>query len=173
MEQPGENEKLCRRLIVDYKRVTGFEKKSYVAESELEQKLGNHDRSMEILEQTIRALPNAPQSVLRLSDMQSEKGRFEDVIRTMNYAFVAYSETQLSINGAYMVFLKCLVEDAILHQKQMKNEPVTQAQIDHMRAQYEKTEQVFPMAAIHHKRSVGGLWKKLDISSNSLCFVLY
>lgn len=156
MERATENEELCRELIAEYRRYLPFEEKSYVAESELEQKLGNHDRSIAILRESIRTLPNAPQSALRLANMQLERGYFEEVIQTTNYAFVASVETQPSINISYMVFVKCLAEDALLHQRLMNGEPVTQVQIDHIRNQYETIQKTFPVTSMVYKSAIEG-----------------
>ena len=53
MEAPDVDERLCRELIADYHRLLPYEEKAYVAESELEDMLGNHERSLEILREAL------------------------------------------------------------------------------------------------------------------------
>lgn len=148
------NKELCRALVADYQRYLPFEEKAYVAESKLEEKLGNHDRSLEILENTIQKLPNAPQAALRLADKQFDRGRYEEVTQTVAYAFVASSESQPSINISYLVFLRVLAEDAVLHQRLMRNEPVTKEQIEEMRGRYQTFKEAFPLAALRFKEAI-------------------
>lgn len=154
LENARENEDTCRALIADYHRILPHEEKAYVAESELDERLGNHEQSLKILEETIQKLPNAPQAALRLADKQFERGRYEEAIQTTSYAFVASSESQPSINISYLVLLRLLAEDAVLHQNLLRGDPVTQQQIDQMREKYHTYEEAFPMAGMHFKGAI-------------------
>lgn len=154
LENVLENEDACRALIADYHRVLPHDEKAYVAESELEEKLGNHERSLEILQEAIQKLPNAPQSALRLADKQFERGRYMEAIQTTSYAFAASSESQPSISISYLVLLRLLAEDAVLHQRLMKGDPVTQQQIDQMREKYRTFEDAFPVAGMQFKGAI-------------------
>lgn len=154
LENARENEDACRSLIADYHRILPHEEKAFVAESELEEKLGNHKRSLEILEDAIQKLPNAPQAALQLADKQFERGRYEEVIQTTSYAFAASSESQPSINIPYLVLLRLLAEDAILHQHLREGRQVTQQQIDRMRDKYHTFGKAFPLAGMRFKGTI-------------------
>ncbi len=114
-DDPVKNEEICREIISNYKAYLPYEEKAYMAESELEAALGNSERSMEVLVKTVESLANASQCALRLADMQLERGRFEDVVKTTNYAISASAEVQPSINIPYLLLVRTLAKDAILH----------------------------------------------------------
>lgn len=149
MEDSVGNEALCKDLISSYQKYLPFEEKAFVAESELASNLGQHSRSLEILEQTLEKMNNAPQCALRLADKQLEQGRFQEASRTVNYAMMASAETQASINVPYLIYVKCLAEDAVLHQRILAGETITPEEIACVRGNYEKLESHFPM--IHMK----------------------
>lgn len=84
LNDPIGNEYECRAIIANYKRYIPYEEKVYVAESELEEALGNADRSMEVLHEALASRENASQCSIRLADMQMDRGLYEDVIATSN-----------------------------------------------------------------------------------------
>lgn len=67
---------------------------------------------------------------------------------------MASSESQPSISSAYLVLLRLLAEDAVLHQHLMRGDPVTQRQIDQMREKYDTFRKVFPMAGMNFKKAI-------------------
>lgn len=138
MKDFSKNEKLCREIIADYKKNLPYEEKSAVAESELEEKLGNHGKSKEILAQTVKERFNAPQCALRLLDLQLQQGEFEEALRTSDYFLIASCEAQPSTNTNYQLYVRCLAEDAILHKKLYEDGSVTEDEVERMKGLYEK-----------------------------------
>ncbi len=138
MKNPSKNEKTCREIIDDYKKNLPYEEKSSVAESELEEKLGNHEKSKEILAQAIKERFNAPQSALRLLDLQLQHGEFEEALRTSDYFLIASCEAQPSTNLNYQLYVRCLAEDAIIHKKYFENGNVTEDEVERIKGMYER-----------------------------------
>lgn len=138
MKNPSDNEEICREIIADYKKNLPYEEKSSVAESELEEKLGNHERSKEILEQAVKERFNAPQAALRLLDLQLQHGEFEEALRTSDYFLIASCEAQPSTNLNYQLYVRCLAEDAILHKKYFEKENVTEDEVERLKGMYER-----------------------------------
>lgn len=69
-KDPIANEDECRHIIAHYKKYLPYEEKASMAESELEEALGNAESSMNVLKEAIRTYANASQCALRLADMQ-------------------------------------------------------------------------------------------------------
>lgn len=138
MKNFSKNEKLCREIIADYKKNLPYEEKSAVAESELEEKLGNHDTSKEILAKTVKGRFNAPQCALRLLDLQIQHGEFEEALRTSDYFLIASCEAQPSTNANYQLYVRCLAEDAVLHKKYYEDGSVTEEEVERMKNLYER-----------------------------------
>lgn len=138
------NEAACRQLIADGKRYLPYEEKIYMCESELESKLGNQEQSMAILKEALQRLPNAPQCALRLMDMQMERGLYRQVIETADYGISASCEAQPSINIPYLLFIRTLAQDAILHQRKAAKETVTAEEIDALHTVYGTLKTEFP-----------------------------
>lgn len=138
MKDFSKNEKLCREIIADYRKNLPYEEKSAVAESELEEKLGNHERSKGILVQAVKERFNAPQCALRLLDLQFQHGEFEEALRTSDYFLIASCEAQPSTNTNYQLYVRCLAEDAILHKKHYEDGSVSEEDVERMKGLYEK-----------------------------------
>lgn len=138
MKDPSQNEKICREIIADYKKNLPYEEKSAVAESKLEEKLGNHEKSKEILAQALKKRFNAPQSALRLLDLQLQHGEFEQALRTSDYFLIASCEAQPSTNTNYQLYVRCLAEDAILHKKFFEEGSVTKDEVERIKGLYER-----------------------------------
>ena len=141
---PLQNEALCRELIADYKRYIPYEEKSHMSESELEEALGNGERSMEVLLHVVDEHPTAPQCALRLADMQMDRGMFGEVIKTCNYGLSASCEVQPSINIPYLILLRTLCKDALLFKRMHQGMHVTADEIDMLVKEYEFIRAEFP-----------------------------
>lgn len=135
-EDPVKNGKLIKAMISDYKRVLPDEEKAYVAESEYEARLGNMEKSEKVLIKAIESMNNAPQCALKLLDIQLSKGKYEEALKTSNYYMMASCEIQPTTNVAYMIYARCLTEDAILHMRYMKGEEITSDDINTMKKKY-------------------------------------
>lgn len=131
------NEEKCREYIADYKKHLPYEEKASVAESELEEKLGNHERSKEILEERVNERFNAPQCALKLLDMQFSRGEFEEALKTCNYFAIANCEAQPSTNQHYQAYIRCLVEEALLHKKHYNGESVSEREVSRIKDLYD------------------------------------
>lgn len=133
-----------------------------MAESELEAALGNHERSLSVLNEAISVLPNAPQCSLRLTDMQLERGMYEDVVHTARYGLSASAETQPSINIPYMYYVMALAGDALLHRKYAESNEVPQDEVTRIRNSYAKMLNKFPELR-RHKDNIVMRIKMLDM----------
>jgi tetratricopeptide (TPR) repeat protein len=140
---PVENETELRTLLAQYKELLPSEEKAYVSESELEEALGNHDRSMEVLARSIQCHSNASQSALKLADQQFERGMFADVMDTCNYGLAASVEPQPSINVPYLLLLRVMSKDHLLHRKAIQ-ETVHESEVQEIRDEYKLLLEEFP-----------------------------
>lgn len=138
------NEAASRQLIADGKRYLPYEEKVYMCESELESKLGNQEQSMAILKEALQRLTNAPLCALHLVDMQMERGLYRQVIETADYGISASCEVQPSINIPYLLLVRTLAQDAILHQRKAAKETVTAEEIDALHTAYGVLKSEFP-----------------------------
>ena len=114
------------------------------AVKELEEALGNGERSMEVLLHVVDEHPNAPQCALRLADMQMDRGMFGEVIKTCNYGLSASCEVQPSINIPYLILLRTLCKDALLFKRMHQGMHVTADEIDMLVKEYEFIRAEFP-----------------------------
>lgn len=150
MLKPEENEKICRELIKDYQSSFPADEKSRVAEAELEDALGNPKRAMEVLTRALEQLPNAPQCALRLADKQMDCGMYDVVVKTCNYGLAASCAAQPAIYAPYLLLLRTLATDALLHRKAA----VTSGEIADLDQQYALLEECFPTLCSRYDRSV-------------------
>ena len=107
-----------------------------MAESELEEALGNAESSMNVLKEAIRTYANASQCALRLADMQMDRGLFADVLATANYGIAASAEVQPTINVPYLYYIRALAKDYLLHKKEYSGEPVTKDELEGLKEEY-------------------------------------
>lgn len=117
MEDVAGNEALCRELIADYTRRFPYQEKALAVQSELETMLGNHQRSMQILEEAVEKFPNAAQCAMNLAEQQLERGLYEKVLHTTAYGLTASAAPQMSVNCAYFHYFRVLAKDALLHRR--------------------------------------------------------
>ena len=132
---PIENEEEIRLLVKQYKTVLPYEEKACVAESELENALGNHEQSMKILAESIQHYSNAPLCALHLADMQFARGMYKDVVKTCNYGIAASAEPRPSINTPYLLLLRVMSKDHILVAK-ANHETVNISEVNAIRDEY-------------------------------------
>jgi tetratricopeptide (TPR) repeat protein len=132
------NEAICRELVQDYVKYLPFEEKAYMAQSEFEEAIGNHEASLKVLKDAISILPNAAQCALRLADKQLECGMYSDVVETARYGLAASAETQPSINAPYLHYVMNLAEDALLHRRFVANHEVPSEDVQRIRRKYIK-----------------------------------
>ena len=151
--KPIENEAACRELIADYKRYVPHEEKSWVSESELEEQLGNHERSMSVLTEILEKNANAPQSALRLVDMQKDRGMNRELITTCFYGLSASCEAQPSINIPYLLLQRTMAKEALLFQRLGRGEHVTAEELDVLIEEYQFLEDKF-MELAHYGRAI-------------------
>lgn len=141
---PVANEDDCRDIIMTYRHCLPYEEKADMAESELEEALGNREESMNVLKKAINTHTNACQCALRLADMQMDRGLYEDVITTANYGIAASAAPQPSINVPYLYLIRTLAKDYVLHRKECDGERITQDETDALRDEYELLLSEFP-----------------------------
>lgn len=150
---PIENEKEIRLLVKQYKAILPYDAKACIAESELENALGNRDKCMSVLSESIQHYSNASQCALRLADMQFERGMYEDVVRTCNYGLAASAEPQPSINTAYLLLLRVMSKDHILITK-ANHDIVKASEANAIRDEYKLLLEEFPRQMMHHSRAI-------------------
>lgn len=148
-EDPEKNEEICRDIITNYKKYLPYEEKACMAESELEAALGNTQRSMEVLEKAVETHPNACQCALKLADMQLERGLFEEVVNTANYGISASVEVQPSINIPYLLLVRTLAKDALLHRKLFSDSLPSRKDVDEVSEEYDLLVAEFPELMRH------------------------
>lgn len=143
-QNPEKNEEICREIITNYKKYLPYEEKACMAESELEAALGNVQRSMDVLENAVETRPNACQCALKLADMQLERGLYEKVVNTANYGISASVEVQPSINIPYLLLVRTLAKDAILHKKLFSDCLPTSKDVEKISEEYDLLVSEFP-----------------------------
>lgn len=148
-KDPIANEDECRRIIAHYKKYLPYEEKASMAESELEEALGNAESSMNVLKEAIRTYANASQCALRLADMQMDRGLFADVLATTNYGIAASAEAQPTINVPYLYYIRALAKDHLLHKKECSGEPVTKDELEGLKEEYALLLSEFPELMRH------------------------
>lgn len=148
-EDPVANEDECRAIVENYKKYLPYEEKASLAESELEEALGNAEGSMSVLKEAISTHANASQCALRLADMQMDRGLFENVLETTNYGIAASAETQPSINVPYLYYIRALAKDHLLHKKECVGESITKEEVESLREEYELLLSEFPELLRH------------------------
>lgn len=144
VEDLDKNEKECRELIDNYKKYLPNEEKAVMAESELEEALGNYDRSMEVLKEAVSTRHNACQCALRLADMQCDIGLFEEAQRTIQYGLRISVNSQPSINIPYLMLLNTLVKDSLLHKKEEEQGSVDKKEVESLAREYRLLLEEFP-----------------------------
>lgn len=150
---PIENEEEIRLLVKQYKTVLPYDEKACVAESELENALGNHEQSMKILTESIQHYSNASVCALHLADMQFERGMYEDVVKTCNYGIAASAEPWPSINTPYLLLLRAMSKDQILITK-ANREIVTASEANAIRDEYKLLLEEFPHQMMLYSRAI-------------------
>lgn len=70
-------------------------------------------------------------------------------IATSNYGIAASAEVQPSINIPYLLFIRTLAKDALLHKKECENENIEQAELDALSNKYNLLLTEFPELARH------------------------
>mgnify|MGYP000418201430 FL=1 len=148
-KDPIANEDECRHIIAHYKKYLPYEEKASMAESELEEALGNAESSMNVLKEAIRTYANASQCALRLADMQMDRGLFADVLATANYGIAASAEVQPTINVPYLYYIRALAKDHLLHKKVYAGEPVTKEELEALKEEYDLILDEFPELMRH------------------------
>ena len=150
---PIENEEEIRLLVKQYKTVLPYEEKACVAESELENALGNHEQSMKILAESIQHYSNAPLCALHLADMQFARGMYKDVVKTCNYGIAASAEPRPSINTPYLLLLRVMSKDHILVAK-ANHETVNISEVNAIRDEYKLLLEEFPHQMMLHSGAI-------------------
>lgn len=145
---PIANEAECRSIIENYKKYLPYEEKANMAESELEAALGNHERCALVLEEAIHTLKCACQCGLKLAKMQLERGDFEGARETCNFG-LSSAELQPTIPVPYLLFIRTLAEDSILHKKVHDHTEISQSEIDAIYDTYDSILSDFPELAAH------------------------
>ena len=144
-----ENEKEMRILIKNFKKYFNRLEKPYFLTAQLEEYLGKTDKSMKALEGAIQRLPNASQCALKLADMQIDNGLFEQTIITCNYGIAAAAMTQPTINTSYLVLLRTLAKDHLLHRKVCNGEEISEAELRSVEEDYKHLISKFKKE-LHH-----------------------
>lgn len=150
---PVENEEEIRLLVKQYKSVLPYEEKACMAESELENALGNHEQSMNVLADSIQHYTNASQCALHLADMQFERGMYADVVNTCNYGIAASAEPQPSINIPYLLLLRVMSKDHLLITK-ANHGTVKASEVNAIRDEYKLLLEEFPHQMMRHSGAI-------------------
>lgn len=150
---PIENEEEIRLLVKQYKTVLPYDEKACVAESKLENALGNHEQSMKILAESIQHYSNASLCALHLADMQFARGMYKDVVKTCNYGIAASAEPRPSINMPYLLLLRVMSKDYILVAK-ANHEIVTASEVNAIRDEYKLLLEEFPHQMMLYSRAI-------------------
>lgn len=153
-EDPAKNEAECRMLVSNYRKYIPYEEKSYLAESELEEALGNRERSMQVLEEAIATRNNASMCALRLVGMQMDRGMFEEALQTANYGIAASAEAQPSINMPHLCYLRALAKDHLIHRKEFVREPVSREEVVAVEKEYRLLLKEFSTKMMRHATNI-------------------
>ncbi|MBR1797553.1 MAG: hypothetical protein IJ757_06060 [Clostridiales bacterium] len=133
----------CRRVISCFKEYIPYDERSDLAEYLLEEALGNNDAALEVLERAVTDRSYACQCSVALCDLYLGRGRYEDVIKTANYGLAASAKPQEMVNTAYLLFLRALSEDHLIHMKIYRGETVTADELELVRSEYKLIQEEF------------------------------
>lgn len=148
-DDPIANEDECRSIINNYKKYLPFDEKASMAESELEEALGNAEDSIRVLKDAISIHTNARQCALRLADMQMDRGLYSDVLTTTAYGIAASAETQPSVNIPYLYLIRALAKDHLIHKKECSGESVSKDELEALKEEYNLILSEFPELMRH------------------------
>lgn len=133
---PYGNEETCRTIIANFRKYIPWDERADVSESELEEKLGHHDASLHVLENAVQTHSNACQCALLLADAKFDRGDYEGVLQATSYGITASVQVQPAINVPYLLLLRILANDHILHAKEGKDGAVKKEEVDALQADY-------------------------------------
>ncbi|MCR5479337.1 MAG: hypothetical protein K6F27_05670 [Ruminococcus sp.] len=163
MKDYNKNENEIRKVIEEYKCNIPYEERALESEAELEEKLGNVDKAIDILTEAINRFPNASQCAIKLLEYQLDKGLYADAIKTARYG-MSCIETQPSVNLPYFALCECLILDHFLHLKANKGEKISKQEIITLSEKYQTLSSKFK-CDLRHYRSV------IEMRRNLLAFI--
>lgn len=116
LTNPKANAVLCRTLVDAFITYHPHNEMAYLEKAALEESLGNDQRAMEVLQETLERIPNAQQCARQLADMQMERGLYADVIKTCDDGQATSGSPRPSDDMLHLLLLRTLARDELLHQ---------------------------------------------------------
>lgn len=153
IKDPTNNENECRELIKKYKNLLPWEEKAWFCESDLEEALGNIEKSIETLKEAVRTHSNASQCALKLLEHQLERGLYKDALVTAKYG-ESITEPQPSTNEAYFSFCATLIEDHLLRIRAVNGEQLPSEEIKNLQYKYKTLISRFRRQLFHYKTTM-------------------
>ena len=158
------NAKEIRVLLKSFKYFFPHDEKPYFLTAQLEEHLGNKNKSIKALEDAIQKLSNASQCALKLADIQIDNGLYEQTIITCNYGIAAAAMTQPTINTSYLVLLRTLAKDHLLHKKVCNGEEISEAELRSVEEDYKHLLSRF-------KKDLHHYYDMMEVRLNLLAFI--
>ncbi len=162
-EDPFANEEECRVLLKEYKKYLPFEENAFVAEYQLEEALGNHERSMAVLEEAIATLENAYHSALLLARLQMKRGLYEKVKKTARYGIAAAVAEEDDSKVHCLHYFSVLAEDHLLWKRVCRDEPVTPEEVEALHEKYDRLVVVYGIKMIPFSAKLRGRRNLLEL----------
>lgn len=157
------NEAEIREIIEKYKKYIPYDERAFESESELEEKLGNTEKVIDILTEAINRFPNASQCALRLLEYQFDRGLYDEALITARYG-LSCIETQPSVNLPFFALCEALLLDHQLHIQRINGEEITKTEINSLAEKYGILAKDFKND-LHHYQSV------IKVRRNLLTFI--
>lgn len=140
---PYNNEKYIRKGLEYIKKKYPKREEGLYFEGMLESRLGNVDRSMELLKAAIGTCINAPRSAEYLTYEMLKSGELEETIKYSNMAITMSASLNPNINLARVCYCRCLAQDGLLCRRIFNNGKVSSDEINKIRLVYESLKNEF------------------------------
>ncbi len=106
-------ETICK-LVEEYKKYLPYDEKAFLAEAEMQRQFNEHDKERATLKSAIEQLKAAPKCLIRLADIQYERGDYAAALKLIDRCKRDAIEPQLGVNYGYTFYLSALCKIATL-----------------------------------------------------------
>lgn len=101
-------------LADEFRQYLPNDENSYLAQAEIYSRFNEREREIASLEEAVAKIAKAPKSLLRLSDIYYEDGRFEEALIALHRCELDSLEAQMGVSQGYLYYLDGLCQSNIL-----------------------------------------------------------
>lgn len=142
------NEELLHELVRDYQTFLPMEEKAYLAEFDIEQALGNHEKALAALENAVKSHPAAEECAMKLAEILMQRGDFHRAQEMAIRAVSASAKKQSNIESIDAVMIICLCKDALIWREIADGKKLEVKRIMEAKKLYETMSEHFSMRII-------------------------